>query len=36
MLQRKSIETEKIKNLIYISDLADRNLRECRTIWWTE
>ena len=32
----KSIETKKIKNQTYLSDLADRNLRECRTIWWTE
>ena len=32
----KCIETKTGKNKIYSSDLADRNMRECRTIWKAE
>jgi len=32
----RSIEAKKIKSTIYGSDLADRNTRECRTIWRTQ
>ena len=31
----KIIESKKVNYNIYSSNLADRNMRECRTIWWT-
>ena len=32
----KSIEIKKVNYNIYSSDLADRNMRKCRTIWRTK
>ena len=32
----KSIEIKKVKNNIYSSHLADRNMHKCRTIWRTK
>jgi hypothetical protein len=33
---RNDIETKKVKNKIYRTDLADRNTLERRRIWWTQ